>query len=305
MHYAMTAFLVDETRERASIVDEVSVVVAEREGGAPAVRAFPYVAWRTIAECNGIALRESGSGAPLIFVPGMTGGGQATLELCVQVAALAAAAGRPQRLLLVDYTREDHASLAALQDSIEQLVAPAIRGEHPVLWTESLGCLAAPPPRFDTAFQIRKRVMISAFGGVPQLPLRLGLVAMALSPTGIYRRVMKPVGRWLFGPAGDRPEHVFFTAVAQTPPRVSRRRSAWLKGRTFYDLFAASTVPTRLWLGATDRLVDIRRERAFFARLAATVPGFELSVVEGGGHVVTDTATLANMLTEVAPWVMS
>lgn len=272
---------------------------------APGARAFPYVAWRTLAERNGIALRESGSGPPLVFVPGMTGGGQATLELCVQVAERAAAAGAPHRLLLVDYTDEQHASLEALRDSIEALVAPAIRGERPIVWTESLGCLAVPPPRFDTAFQVRKRVMISGFGGVPQLPLRLGLLAMALSPTAIYRRVMRPIGRWLFGPAGDRPEHVFFTSVARTPPRVARRRSAWLKGRRFDDELAAISVPTRLWLGSTDRLVDIRRERAFFARLAATRPGFALSIVEGGGHVVTDTALLAHMLHEVAPWVMA
>jgi hypothetical protein len=271
----------------------------------PGVREFPYVSWRTLAERNGVELREHGSGAPLIFVPGMTGGGQATLELCVQVAEQAAAIGKPQRLLLVDYTREEHDTFEALRDTIEQLVRPVLGRERATVWTESLGCLAAPPPRFDATFNVRKRVMISAFGGVPQLALRLGLFAMAISPSPIYRRVMGPMGRWMFGPCGDRPGHIFFDSVARTPPRVARRRSGWLKGRSFYDLFEATSVPTKLWLGSTDRLVDIKRERAFFTRIAAEVPGFELSVVEGGGHVVTDTALLSKMLAEVTPWVVS
>jgi len=273
-------------------------------GGAPCVRDFPYLAWRTLASRDGVELRESGEGEPLVFVPGMTGGGEATLELCVRAVEQAAAARR-YRVLLVDYTREEHVSLEALRDTIEQLVRPAIRGERTVLWTESLGCLAAPPPQFDAAFDVRKRVMISAFGGVPQLALRLGLLAMALSPTAMYRRVMGPIGRWIFGPAGDRPDHVFFDAVARTRPGVARRRSRWLKGRRFYELFEATAVPTKLWLGDTDRLVDIERERAFFGRLATERSGFELAVVEGGGHVVTDTARLANMLAEVTSWVIS
>jgi hypothetical protein len=276
--------------------------VSGSPGGA---REFPYVAWRTIGERNGVELRESGQGVPLVFIPGMTGGGQATLELCVQVAEQAATAGSPLRLLLVDYTREDHATFDALRDTIEQLVRPVLGLERCILWSESLGCLAAPPPRFDVVFNVKKRVMISAFGGVPQWPLRLGLVSMAISPPPLYRWIMGPIGRWMFGPCGDRPGHVFFDAVARTPPRIARRRSAWLKGRTFYDLFEATSVPTKLWLGSTDRLVDIRRERVFFTRLAAEVPGFELSVVDGGGHVVTDTTLLAHMLAEVTPWVIA
>lgn len=272
---------------------------------APRVREYPYLAWRTIAERDGVVLRESGHGAPLVFIPGMTGGGQATLGLCVQAAERAAAAGVPYRLLLVDYTDEARDTLEALRDAIVQLVMPALRGERSVVWTESLGCVIAAPPRFDSAFNVRKRVMISAFGSVPQLSLRLGLLAMALSPAAIYRRVMMPIGRWIFGPAGDAPDHVFFRAVAQTPPRVARRRSSWLKGRQFYDLFEATSVPTKMWLGATDRLVDIGRERAFFARLAKTTPQLELAIVEGGGHVVTDTDLLAKMLTEIVPWVIS
>jgi hypothetical protein len=272
---------------------------------AGAAREFPYVSWRTIAERNGVELRENGKGSPLVFIPGMTGGGQATLELCVEVAEQAAAAGKPQRLLLVDYTREDHASFEALRDTIEQLVRPVLGLERCVLWSESLGCLAAPPPRFDAVFNVRKRVMISAFGGVPQVALRLGLFSMAISPPPIYRWIMGPIGRWMFGPCGDRPGHIFFDSVARTPARIARRRSAWLKGREFYDLFEATSVPTKLWLGSMDRLVDIRRERVFFTRLAASVPGFELSVVGGGGHVVTDTGLLAHMLAEVAPWVTS
>lgn len=274
--------------------------------GAPAERrAFPFRSWRTIAERNGVALRETGGGAPLVFVPGMTGGGQATLELCVRAAERAATAGKPYRLLLVDYTGEEHATLEALGDTIDALVRPALGGERCVLWTESLGCLAAAPPRFDAAFNVRKRVMISAFGGVPQLALRLGLIGMALSPPPIHRRIMGPIGRWLFGPCGDRPGHVFFESVARTPARVARRRSAWLKGRRFDELFAATPVPTKLWLGSRDRVVDIARERALFTRLAGERRGFELSVVEGGGHVVTDTTLLARMLAEVTPWVMS
>lgn len=273
-------------------------------GSSAGATEFPYVAWRTIAERHGVELRESGSGAPLVFVPGMTGGGQATLELCVRVAERAAAGGAPHRLLLVDYTREEHPTLDALRDTVEKLVRPVLGAEPCVLWTESLGCLVAPP-RFDDVFNARKRVMISAFGGVSQFKLQLSLLGMAISPPGIYRWFMGPMGRWVFGPCGDRPGHIFFDAVARTPSNVARRRSLWLKGRRFDDDFEAIKVPTKLWLGALDRVVDIKRERAFFTRLAGELPGFALSVVEGGGHVVTDTTLLAQMLGEVYPWVVS
>lgn len=279
---------------------DLSIHAAARSGSE-----FPYRAWHTIAERNGVELKQSGSGPPLVFVPGMTGGGQATLELCVRAADAAAVAGAPYRILLADYTREAHATLDALCDTLEALVRPALGSERCVLWTESLGCLAAAPLRFDAAFNVRKRVMISAFGGVPQLSLRLGLIGMALSPRFLYRRIMRPIGRWVFGPCGDRPDHVFFDAVASTPPEVARRRSAWLAGRRFDELFAATSVPTRLWLGSRDRVVEIARERALFSRLSAALPDFELSMVEGGGHVVTDTALLAGMLADVTRWLIA
>jgi hypothetical protein len=47
------------------------------------------------------------------------------------------------------------------------------------------------------------------------------------------------------------------------------------------------------------RLVDVEREPALFARLAADLPGFELQVVEAGGRVATDTTLLAKRLAEV------
>jgi len=266
---------------------------------------FPYVPFRTIAERNGVALRAYGEGTPLIFMPGMTGGGQATLELAVRVAEQTAAAGRPLRLLLVDYTSEDHPTFDALRDTVEALVTPALGGQRTILWTESLGCLVTPSPRFDAAFNVHKRVMISAFGDIPQLPLRLGLVGMAIAPPPLFRWVMGPMGRWTFGPPGDSPDHVFFKSLQSLAPKVTRRRSAWLVARHFQAWFQGSTVPTKLWLGALDRLVGIERQRSFFGELAAQRPDFQLSIVEGGGHVVTDTRLVAQMVSEITPWVLS
>ena len=268
-------------------------------------RPFPYLSWRPVADRDGVALRESGAGAPLVFVPGMTGGGQATLGLAVRVAERAAAAGRPMRLLWIDYTRETHDTFDGLRDTVEALVRPALGGERPIIWTESLGCLVAPPPRFDAAFSARKRVMVSPFADVPQIPLRLGLVSMAIAPPPLYRWVMGPMGRFTFGPPGDRPDHVFFHAVADTPPSVARRRSKWLVGQRFDAWFEATAVPTKVWLGSCDRLVGIDRQREFFQRLAASRPGFELSMVEGGGHVVTDSKLVAQMIAQIYPWVVS
>jgi hypothetical protein len=273
----------------------------------PSDRVFPYVNWRTVAILNGVELHESGAGgATVVFVPGMTGGGQATLELCVRVVEKAAAAGQPHRVLLVDYTREQHPTFEALRDTIEALVRPALGNQHCVLWSESLGCLAAPPPRFDAAFNVRKRVMISAFGGIPAGPLRLGLIGMTISPAPLFRWVMGPMGRWAFGPPGDRPHHQFFESVADTPPQVARRRSAWIKGgRRFDDWFEATPIPTKVWLGTRDHLIDFDRERALFTRIAAARADFHLSIVEGGGHVVTDTKLLDQMFAEVYPWFVS
>src|SRR5262245_57959505 len=45
---------------------------------------FPYLSLQSTAEKNGVVLRENGDGAPFVFIPGMTGGDQATLHLAVR-----------------------------------------------------------------------------------------------------------------------------------------------------------------------------------------------------------------------------
>ncbi|HEY6002586.1 MAG TPA: hypothetical protein VIV57_06905 [Anaeromyxobacter sp.] len=289
----------------AEQADAVGVGFRLGGSGYPMSRAFPYVDFETRATLNGVELREHGEGRPLLFVPGMTGGGQATLDLAVRVAERAAAEGKPHRLFLVDYTAESHDTLEALQDTVTELVVRRLGKEPCLVWTESLGNLVVPPPRLDRVLQVARRVMISPFARVPGLRLAIGLALMAVTPPTLYRWSMAPLGRFMFGPPGDRPDHVFFAAIAEVSPQAARRRSAWLRGKEFAAWFEATSVPTKAWLGGCDRVVSIDEEKERFARLATERRNFRLSVIDGGGHVVTDSRLHERLFGEIYEWVTS
>src|SRR5262245_57959504 len=98
------------------------------------------------------------------------------------------------------------------------------------------------------------------------------------------------MGRFFFGPAGDRPDHGFFGALAETQPGDARRRTRWLWRREFSPWFERSSVPTKAWLGALDRLVSRGNQKQRFSDLAAHLESFAIEILAGAGHVVTDTA---------------
>jgi pimeloyl-ACP methyl ester carboxylesterase len=260
---------------------------------------FPYLPLTTTAERAGVELRENGHGAPLVFVPGMTGGGQATLYLAARSILAARARGHARRLVVVDYTREAHPSLESLQDTVATLLRRSVGDERCLVWTESLGNLVAPPGPLDHTLNVERRVMLSPFTAIPGVRLALGLLGMTVSPAFLYRMTIGPLGRFFFGPAGDRPQHVFFQALAATSAAVAHRRSAWLRGRNFTDWFFRSSVPTKVWIGALDRLVCRPREAKRFRDLARRRPTFALEIVAGAGHVVTDTTLGERLLHEI------
>jgi hypothetical protein len=157
----------------------------------------------------------------------------------------------------------------------------------------------APPGPFDAALAVERRVMLSPFTAVPGLRLGLGLLAMAATPAFLYRIAIGPLGRFFFGPAGDRPDHAFFRALAETARGDARRRSAWLRGRSFTDWFFRTSVPTKAWIGALDRLVCRGHEAARLRDVARERPEFALEIVPGAGHVVTDTQLGARLAADI------
>jgi pimeloyl-ACP methyl ester carboxylesterase len=281
--------------------------VATEGDGTRSYGTFPYRELETTSKRNGVALREYGRGAPFVFVPGMTGGGQATLHLAIACAERAAQAGRPYRLILVDYTDEDHATLEALQETVLTLLRPAVGSERCLVWCESLGNLVGSPALLDAELNVGKRVLLSPFTRIPAGRLGLGLGLMAVSPAPLYRLAMGPMGHLMFGPAGDRPDHVFFSAVASVPVETSRRRSRWLWKRDFASAFASprQPTPTKAWISSGDRLIQVEHETSFFGALAEERSDHALSIVEGGGHVITDSHLSEALLAELVEWTLA
>ena len=263
---------------------------------------FPYVSWNTLATLNDVELRQWGNGVPIVVVPGMTGGGQATLQFAVRVAHELTALGKQHRVVLVEFSREAHENLVELQATVRSLLSSELGREPCILWTQSFGNLVAPAPGFDDALVVKRRVMLSPFARLPRFMTWLALVSMLITPAFIYRWAAKPLGRLVFGPAGDQPDHVFYRALAEGEREVARRRTSWLYRQVFDGWFEALNVPTRVFLGQVDHLVNIRKQRAFFERLAREKSQVRFTLVEGAGHVVTDRQTIERVFAQLLQW---
>lgn len=265
---------------------------------------YPNITWQTLANRRGVTLRVNGEGPPLLVFPGMEGSGESCLHLAAPVTEEAAARGKPHRLILVDYAAEKHATLADLCHTITEAVEESVGGEA-VIWGQSFGNLLAATVAQEARLQVNKLVLVSPFTGLPPLRTRLGVLVLQFTPTLLYRQTTKPAGRFLFGPAGDQPNHPFFDALQRGRPQVIARRTNWLQGHTFEDRFRNLRAPARVWLGAEDRLVDLDNQKDFFSGLTQDRTNYHLSVIEGAGHVVLDTDTTRQVRRKLLDWLLA
>ncbi len=265
---------------------------------------YPNVEWETGLSRNGCVLREHGDGANLFLFDGMQGSGEASMELIVPIAERLKAAGRPHRIILFDYSAEQHATLDELVETARQLVQERSAGQPCIFWAQSFGTLIATAPKLAQSVDVRRFVLVSGFTMLSQLKTALSTLLLRFTPTWLYRLTIGPLGRFLFGPPGDQPHHPFFAALARGTSSTARRRTSWLRRRNFAEQFAGTPAPSKVWLGERDRLIRLPAERAFFESLAGRRPDFRLEMMPGCGHLVLPSQCFPPVWQQIAEWLI-
>ena len=71
---------------------------------------------------NGVAIRSAGAGCPLVIFPGMEGSGESCLQVVAGVLHILKDSSCSVRLVLVDYSAEDHGTFDALINTVLELL---------------------------------------------------------------------------------------------------------------------------------------------------------------------------------------
>jgi pimeloyl-ACP methyl ester carboxylesterase len=224
--------------------------------------------------------------------------------LAVPVVQWATARGHPHRLVLIDYAAETHPTLGGLIATVCQLVRDSAGGEPCVAWGQSFGNLLAVRAADQPGVQAAKLVLVSPFTDLPQARVLAGMVSLSLSPRWLYRLTIGPAGRAIFGPVGEQGDGPFIASLRGADPRAIGRRVGWLRSRRYARYFTNVTAPTRVWLGRDDRLLDLSKQRAFFAGLARSRANYSLSMVGGAGHVMLPRRVVRCVSDELRQWLM-
>ncbi|QDU65394.1 alpha/beta hydrolase [Engelhardtia mirabilis] len=264
--------------------------------------------WTDVDAANGVVLRSTGEGLPLFLFPGMEGDGSSCLHLAQPAVEQAIAAGAPTiELVVVDFSAERHASLEALVGTCSDLVRGHLQrrgAESCLVWGQSFGNLLAAVVAPALGARVDGCVLFSPFSALPAGRTRLASLAMAVTPTFLYRAVIGRLGRLAFGPTGDGVDHGFFAGLRRMTAGQVRRRTGWLRSRKFADRFARLEAPARVWLGARDRLIDLEEQRRFFGELSRRRPGWSLHVLDSCGHVVLPSPIVTAVRRDLALWLV-
>jgi len=261
----------------------------------------PQAGWAELARSRGVRLRAAGAGPPVVIFPGLEGSGESCLHLVLPVLLPAGAAPRG-RVILVDYAAERHRVLGELVSTVSELLDEvAGNGQAVTIWGQSFGNLLGTLVAQRAGLPVRRAVLVSPFTGLPQARVAAGRAALALAWRPLYRAATPATGRYLFGPAPRGSGRPFFRAIAAAAPGDMRRRVGWLAGADFASAFLALPGPVGAWLGERDRLIDLPRQLAFFAAVAR-MPGSQLQVIGGSGHVVLPADSVRCARATIADW---
>lgn len=231
---------------------------------------------------NGVTLRQQGKGTPVFVFPGMEGSGESCLHLVVPVVS----GHNEYSIVLVDYSQEQHHTFEALIETIHGLISEMAGNGSCLFWAQSFGNLLATSVAAKGGISVERFILVSPFTELPPWKIMMGVLPLYITPNVIYQATIKPLGQYVFGPAGDQADHIFFDALKRSTVPTVRRRTNWLSGRNFQDTFTAISVPAHVCLGERDRLVNLPEQRAFFEHLEVRNPLFKVTIIPGSGHVV-------------------
>ncbi|HEU5473502.1 MAG TPA: hypothetical protein VFV67_22890 [Actinophytocola sp.] len=252
--------------------------------------------WQELGRAGGVRLLATGSGPPVVLLPGMEGSGESCLHLAGPVALAEPGGGR---LVLVDYSGERHRFFGALVDTIAGLLDRCL-GRAPVTWWgQSFGNLLLGSVAPLVAAPARGSVLVSPFTGLPPVRLRLAAAAFAVTPQALYAATTPTASRFVFGPAPGTGA-AFFAALGRMAVGDLRRRMSWLRG-DLAGIFQPLPGPLGIWFGARDRLVDLPRQLAFFHALIRGTGG-RVHVVQGCGHVLLPPDAVEATRADIGGW---
>lgn len=252
--------------------------------------------WELIGRGPGICLLARGAGEPVLLLPGMEGDGSSCVDVATAVQEKLAST-HPLRLVLVDYSRERHATLAALQTAVLDAMGTVPSLGAPVVWGQSFGCLLAAG--VAKAIDARGVVFVSPFTRLPRSRMAAAST-LRFTPRPLYRLTNGPVSRWVFGPVGSARNHEFFRSLSASDPRDVARRTAWLGDGDLSELFKGQKSPRCAWFGTYDRLIDLRSQVSEFSWILS--PEAFIRMIPGSGHVVLPDSAVEFLSDGVAAW---
>ena len=271
----------------------------------------PTHGWTVLAERNGVTLRTTGEGSPVFVFSGLEGSGESCLHLVEPVlsgaaseAAAEAGSKNPVRPVLVDYALEQHATFTDLVATTASLVDEVYDGGAFDLWMQSfgniLGTCTLARSRIDAPAM--RAVMVSPFRKLPAWKVVLGPPVLKVTPDALYRATAAPISGWQFGPDGGNKGHMFYDALGRLTKGDLARRAGWLRGADFGEDFRQlRATRVKAWLGALDRLENVKEEIAFFASLSDQ-PGREVGVFGESGHVVLPPPAIDDARRRISAW---
>jgi len=221
---------------------------------------------------------EGGQGPPLVYVPGIDGGGDLLL-------GTAARLEQRFRLLRLAYRPDGDDTYEALARAVVALLE-SLGVERAPFLAESFGGALGLQLALDHPGCVRGLAIVNGFAHFRRRA-RLALSALVLPfvPSPFFqigRRTLGP--RALIGPRRDpRVERLFLACPGIECDEGYARRLRMVRAVDLRPRLAQIRRPVALFASERDRVVD----SLFQAReMAARIPGATLEVLAGSGHVV-------------------
>jgi 3-oxoadipate enol-lactonase len=222
-------------------------------------------------------LEITGSGQPLVFIPGMDGTGRLFYR---QIPLL------KSRFRMATYAlRDDAGDMGTLIDDLTKVISRvAPHGQKVTLVGESFGGTLAMSYALAHPHRVARLVVLNSFPHYRStFRLRLALLGIRLMPwrmMGLIRRLT--VARMHSKQTPRTEIEHFLQQTEATTRRAYVGRLRMLMAYDVRELLSEITVPTLFLAADRDRLVSSVDEATY---MAAQVPDAALKVLEGHGHV--------------------
>ena len=244
---------------------------------------------REKAAPQGLAL--TGSGPPLVFVPGMDGTG---LLFYRQIPLL-----KSEYRVATYRLREEAPDMGVLVEDLAAVVRAAGGGARATIVGESFGGTLAMSFALAHPELVDRLVILNSFPRfLPQLRLRLAITGIRLLPWGAMSLVRRATAFRLHSRHTHRREmERFLKLTAQTTKRGYVSRLRILRHLDVRDRLHEIEAPTLLLASEMDHLVPSVAEARY---MAERIPDATVRILHGHGHIclIAPQVDLAQILRE-------